>query len=67
MEAIVRLVEDAMMRQVDEFQVFADGKIFNIGYRQKNLIAYRLPIRIGSFTSLHRFRVSSWQNNPPHY
>src|SRR5579863_5573084 len=67
MQAFVRLVKDAVMRQLDEFQVCADRKIFTIGKGQENLVAYRLPFRIGSFTRLHHLHVSSCQNNPPFY
>jgi hypothetical protein len=60
-------VKDEVMWQLDKFQVWADGEIFVIGKGQENLVAYRLAIRIGSFTRLHRVHVSACQNNPPLY
>jgi hypothetical protein len=60
-------VKDAVMWQLDKFQVCADGEIFTIGKGQENLVAHRLAIRIGSFTRLHRVHVSARQNNPPLY
>ena len=56
-----------MRRQLDEFQVFACGEIFTIGNGQENLVAYRFPIRIGSFTRLRPSHISSCQNDPPLY
>ena len=56
-----------MRRQLDEFQVFADGEIFTVGNGQENFVAYRFTNRVGSFTRLRPPHVSSCQNNPPLY
>src|ERR1019366_198594 len=56
-----------MLWQLDEIQVCAEGEIFAIGNGQENLVAYRLPFQIGSFTRLCRLHVSLCQNYPPLY
>jgi hypothetical protein len=58
-------VKDAVMWQLDEFQVYAECEIFTVGNGQENLVAYRLPFDIGSLARLQRLHVSSCQNNPP--